>query len=126
MNLVNKKIELAQKISQKQVSLRPILYKLVYTNKWRCDTMKKSRHKGVHTMSVTAKKWGNSIGVRIPFKLAQKYGVVNGTKLEIYDTQDGMMLKVSDRPTLDSLLSQCEGENPVEELFSDTVGKEEL
>ncbi|GAB2565203.1 AbrB/MazE/SpoVT family DNA-binding domain-containing protein [Gracilibacillus alcaliphilus] len=88
--------------------------------------MGKNHHKGVYMMTVTAKKWGNSIGVRIPFKLAQKYGVENGTELEIYDTQDGMMLKVSDRPTLDSLLSQCEGENPVEELFSDTVGKEEI
>lgn len=88
--------------------------------------MKKSHRKGVYIMSVTAKKWGNSIGVRIPFKLAQKYGVENGTELEIYDTQEGMVLKVSDRPTLDSLLSQCEGENPVGELFSDTVGKEEI
>ncbi|MEI3605125.1 AbrB/MazE/SpoVT family DNA-binding domain-containing protein [Pseudogracilibacillus sp. SE30717A] len=88
--------------------------------------MKKNLHKEVYIMSVTAKKWGNSIGVRIPFKLAQKYGVENGTELEIYDTQDGIMLKVSDRPTLNSLLSQCEGENPVEELFGDTVGKEEL
>lgn len=77
-------------------------------------------------MFTTAKKWGNSIGVRIPFKLAQKYGIENGTELKIHDSQDGMMLKVSDRPTLDSLLSQCEGENPVGEVLHDKVGKEEL
>lgn len=88
--------------------------------------LKKKHYKGVYMVSVTAKKWGNSIGVRIPFKLAQKYGVENGTELEIYDTQDGLMLKVSDRPTLDSLLSQCEGENPAGELFGDVVGKEEI
>lgn len=75
-------------------------------------------------MSVTAKKWGNSIGVRIPFKLAQKYGVEDGTELDIYDTHDGLMLKVSDRPTLESLLAKCEGENPISELFGDTIGRE--
>lgn len=88
--------------------------------------MEKKHPKGVFVMSITAKKWGNSIGVRIPFKLAQKYGVENGTELEIYDMQDGMMLKVSDRPTLDSLLSQCKGENPVGELFGDIAGEEKL
>jgi len=68
-------------------------------------------------MFVTAEKSGNSICVRIPFKFAQKYGLEDRTELEFFDTKDGLMLKVSDRPTLESLLSKCVGENPVTELF---------
>ena len=81
---------------------------------------------GMSMMSVTAKKWGNSIGIRIPFKLANKHGVKDGTTLEIHDTNEGMVLKVSERPTLESLLEQCEGENPHREFFSDQVGREEI
>ena len=88
--------------------------------------MKKNSYTEVYKMTVTAKKWGNSIGIRIPFKLANKYGVVNGTQLEIHETDQGMLLKVNDRPTLESLLAQCQGKNPNEEFFSVPAGKEEL
>ncbi|TSJ65157.1 AbrB/MazE/SpoVT family DNA-binding domain-containing protein [Allobacillus sp. SKP2-8] len=77
-------------------------------------------------MTVKAQKWGNSIGIRIPFKLAEKYGIEKGTELEIQETNNGIYLKPKGKPTLDDLLAQCEGENPYDEFFDKSVGKEEL
>jgi len=88
--------------------------------------METDKHRGGDKMTVTAQKWGNSIGIRIPFKLAEKYGIVKGTELDIRDTKNGIELKPKDRPTLDDLLAQCDGENPYEEFFSKPIGKEEL
>lgn len=88
--------------------------------------MKVNKHTGVYKMTVTAQKWGNSIGVRIPFKLADKYGIVKGTELSIRDTKNGIELVPNEKPILDDLLSQCDGENPYGEFFSRPVGKERL
>jgi antitoxin MazE len=88
--------------------------------------MKTNKQTEVFKMTVTAQKWGNSIGVRIPFKLADKYGIVKGTELSIRDTNHGIELIPNEKPTLDDLLAQCDGENPYEEFFSNPIGKEEL
>lgn len=88
--------------------------------------MKETKHTGGYKMTVTAQKWGNSIGIRIPFKLAEKYGIAKGTELDIYDTKNGIELKPKGKPTLEDLLAQCEGKNPHEEFFSKPAGKEEL
>lgn len=102
------------------------MYKLKYTFHWRDAIMETNNRTGGYKMTVTAQKWGNSIGIRIPFKLAEKYGIVKGTELDIRDTNNGIELKPKERPTLDDLLAQCECENPYEEFFSKAVGKEEL
>lgn len=39
--------------------------------------------KGVNHMTITAQNWGNSIGVRIPKKIAEKFEIENGTELEV-------------------------------------------
>jgi len=69
---------------------------------------------------------GNSIGIRIPSKLATKYGITHGTQLDVHETKNSIILKPHYRPTLDDLLSQCEGENPNEEFFATPKGKEEI
>lgn len=67
---------------------------------------------GVLSMTTTAQKWGNSIGVRIPQKIAQKFGVVNGSQIEMFASEDGIVLKpVNKKPTLDELLSQITDDN---------------
>jgi antitoxin MazE len=88
--------------------------------------MNTSKHDEVYKMTITAQKWGNSIGIRIPFKLADKYGIVKGTELIIRDTKNGIELIPNGKPTLDDLLAQCEGENPYGEFFSKPMGKEQL
>lgn len=78
-------------------------------------------------MTTTAQKWGNSLGVRIPKKIANQYQMDSGTRVEFEPEKDGIFLKVkSKRPTLDELISNCEGSNPNPELFSDSVGREML
>lgn len=81
---------------------------------------------GVYSMTTT-QKWGNSLGVRLPFKLAEKYGLVNGSKVNLIEGENEIIIKpVKQRPTLDGLLEKCEGENPHEEFFSIPVGREEI
>ncbi|GAB4074580.1 AbrB/MazE/SpoVT family DNA-binding domain-containing protein [Barrientosiimonas marina] len=75
----------------------------------------------------TAQKWGGSIGVRIPQKIAKKYGVVSGSPIQVSDDGEKIIIQpVENEFTLEELLEQCEGDNPHEELFSDSSGKEEL
>lgn len=102
------------------------MYKLEYTFYLRGVIMEANRRTGVYKMTVTAQQWGNSIGIRIPFRLADKYGIVKGTELEIRDTKNGIELKPKGKPTLDDLLAQCDGENPYEEFFSKPIGREGL
>lgn len=83
-------------------------------------------HKGVYAMT-TAQKWGNSIGVRLPFKLAQKYDIANGTEINVIEGTNEIIIRpANDKPTLDELLSQCAGENPHEEFFSQPIGREDI
>ncbi|WP_255584942.1 AbrB/MazE/SpoVT family DNA-binding domain-containing protein [Virgibacillus saliphilus] len=69
-------------------------------------------------MTVTARKWGNSIGVSIPEWLANKYDLVNGSQMEVVDGGNGIILKpvVEDDPSLDELLSMITPENEHEEI----------
>ncbi|WP_373896403.1 AbrB/MazE/SpoVT family DNA-binding domain-containing protein [Virgibacillus sp. CBA3643] len=89
--------------------------------------MESNEDKGVFRMTTKAQRWGNSIGVRIPFRVAKKYGLVNGSQIEMEEKESGIFFKpVEGKPTLDHLLSKCEGENPHEEFFSTPVGREEI
>lgn len=75
--------------------------------------MEKNNHrKEVFSMTTKAQNWGNSIGVRIPQKLAKKYGVVNGTEIQITENKEGIVLKpITNDPTLEELLAQVTDEN---------------
>lgn len=78
-------------------------------------------------MTTTAQKWGGSIGVRIPHRIAKKYGIINGTQLQVSDDGESILIKpIENEITLEALLLQCEGSNPHEEIFSDSVGREEI
>ncbi|MGG0669089.1 AbrB/MazE/SpoVT family DNA-binding domain-containing protein [Lederbergia citrisecunda] len=83
--------------------------------------------KEVLAMTTTAQKWGGSIGVRIPQRIAKKYGVVNGTQLEISDDGERIIIRpVENEFTLEELLAQCEGGNPHKEFFNEPAGREEI
>lgn len=89
--------------------------------------MMTNNNEGVFHMTATVQKWGNSLGVRIPQRIAKKFDVVNGSKLEVVATEQGIVLKpVNNDPTLEELLSRCSPENRHEEIFSDRVGRELL
>lgn len=68
-------------------------------------------------MTATVQKWGNSIGVRIPRKIAKQFDVVNGSKLEVIATDQGIILKpVDNDPTLEELLAKVTPENKHDEI----------
>ncbi|WP_373895202.1 AbrB/MazE/SpoVT family DNA-binding domain-containing protein [Virgibacillus natechei] len=74
-------------------------------------------------MIITAQKWGEGAGVRIPQPIAKKYNIVPGTKVQVSDDGEKVILKpVKDKPTLEELLAKCTPENSHEEYFSKPMG----
>lgn len=91
--------------------------------------METNRNKGDLTMTTKATKWGNSVGVRIPHRIAQEYGVHDGTEIRIEtDGKNGIILKpiVEKDPTLEELLEGITEENRHEEYFKRPMGRELL
>lgn len=92
-----------------------------------CDILDRNNIKGEITLTTKAQKWGNSIGVRIPFRIAEKYGIVNGSIIEIEEREDGILFKPMEKDlSLEELLAQVTDENRHEEYFSKPLGRELL
>lgn len=82
----------------------------------------------VYTLEVTVQvgiqKWGNSLGLRIPAKLASKLRLVPGTSVEIMVEGDHLLV-VPRHHELDKLLALVTPENIHNEQFDDgAMGKE--
>ena len=57
-------------------------------------------------MDIRVKKWGNSIGLRIPYKVAEQLGFQENSIVELTLTADGLNIKKKlSPPTLDELLA---------------------
>lgn len=85
--------------------------------------MNNKKDKGVYSMTTKAQRWGNSIGVRIPSKLVDKFGIVNGTSVKILEKDDGILIKpVDEVPSLEELMSKITADNQHQEV---DWGKEE-
>ncbi|MFZ3580381.1 AbrB/MazE/SpoVT family DNA-binding domain-containing protein [Virgibacillus sp. DJP39] len=87
-----------------------------------------NNNKGVFSMTTKVQKWGNSLGVRIPQKVAERFGVVNGSELELCVEERGILLKpVIKDPTLEELLAQITEDNRHDEIdFGGSEGNELL
>lgn len=89
--------------------------------------MNRSQQQGGFLMTTTVQKRGGSIGVRIPQKIAKKYGIVNGSEIQVTEDGQRIILKpVEHGFTLEELLAQCEEENFHSEYFNEPMGKEEI
>ncbi len=44
-------------------------------------------------MELELKKWGNSLGLRIPHKLAVSYGLEENSIVEILETESGLIIR---------------------------------
>ena len=69
-------------------------------------------------MASTVRKWGNSLGVRIPKSIAEQVSVREGTEVE-FDTSGGVLTirpKRRRRYTLAGLLAKARGRSPHREL----------
>lgn len=82
--------------------------------------------KGGCLMTTTAQKWGGSTGIRIPQHIAKKYNIVPGTKVQISDDGEKIVLNPErEKPTLEELVAKCTPENSHEEIdFGGPTGRE--
>ncbi|GKV70127.1 multidrug transporter MatE [Sporosarcina sp. NCCP-2716] len=81
--------------------------------------------------TITAQKWGNSLGIRIPKEAAARIGIEPGSELELEVLGDGNTItlktkKPKKKYSLDELLSQITAENRHEELDFGREGRELL
>ena len=57
-------------------------------------------------MKIQLRKWGNSLGLRVPQKIAQNYGLDENSLIELIETPEGIMIQKRNRvSSLDELLS---------------------
>ncbi|QDZ41621.1 AbrB/MazE/SpoVT family DNA-binding domain-containing protein (plasmid) [Euhalothece natronophila Z-M001] len=57
-------------------------------------------------MKIQLRRWGNSLGLRVPQKIAQNYGLDENSLVELTETPEGIMIQKRSRvSSLDELLS---------------------
>jgi antitoxin MazE len=67
-------------------------------------------------MEAVVKKWGNSLGVRIPNIIAKNKTLRDGVTVEIIDTEDGILISPKQKRTLSGMLEQITAENTHDEI----------
>ena len=76
-------------------------------------------------MQAVVKKWGNSLGFRIPSIWAKDNNVKNGSKIEVI-AEKGKIIILPQKKTLDDMLALVTPENLHLEISTDrSVGNEE-
>ena len=57
-------------------------------------------------MKIQLRQWGNSLGLRVPRKIAQNYGLDENSLVELTETTEGIIIKKKNRvSSLDELLA---------------------
>ena len=56
-------------------------------------------------MKVELRKWGNSLGLRIPAKIAQSIGLNENSTVEIIQSGESLIIKKKEEIDLDELLA---------------------
>lgn len=62
-------------------------------------------------MQAVVQKWGNSLGLRIPAAVAERKRLTAGSKVELVEEEDHIVIQPEPEPTLESLLAQVKPEN---------------
>ncbi len=79
-------------------------------------------------MTTTVQKWGNSLAVRIPSKIAESLLIDQGSEVVMSVENQVLTLKAKkQKPSLDELLSKITATNKHQEFdFGRTEGNEQL
>lgn len=74
----------------------------------------------------TVQKWGNSLAIRIPSRIAETISIKQGSEMELSIENQVLTLKVKRKnPTLEELLSKINSENRHSEVdFGEREGNE--
>ncbi|GAB6091076.1 AbrB/MazE/SpoVT family DNA-binding domain-containing protein [Spirochaeta dissipatitropha] len=76
-------------------------------------------------MQTVVQKWGNSLGIRIPAVYTKDFDLRNGSAVDI-SAEDGKIVIVPKKNTLDELLEGVTGENMHEAVETgSSMGNEE-
>ena len=76
-------------------------------------------------MTVSIKKWGNSLALRIPKDVAQTLHIENDSVLELHIDNGAMVVKPLQNTLLESLVSRINAENIHAEVETgESVGNE--
>jgi antitoxin MazE len=74
-------------------------------------------------MEVELRKWGNSIGLRIPSKVAQSWGIDEKSVVELTESGDKLIIsKKQTLPTLDEMLASIPEDFEYPDDVADFVG----
>ena len=76
-------------------------------------------------METVIKKWGNSLGIRIPNQIARELSLKDGSFVTINDRGKEIVIKPIHKSKLSEMLSQISADNIHEEIHTTgPVGKE--
>lgn len=74
-------------------------------------------------MDIQVKKWGNSIGFRIPYKIAEQIGIEEDSIVELTATEDGLTIKKKPSlSTLDDLMASIPDDFQYPDDIADFTG----
>lgn len=78
----------------------------------------------MHTRTLV-KKWGNSLGIRIPAAMAVRQHIAEGSEVDLVEQKDQIVIRPEPEPTLKDLLAQIKsGSRPALVDWGKPVGKE--
>lgn len=73
-------------------------------------------------MDIELKKWGNSLGLRIPRKIAESVGLDENSSVELTESKDALVItKKREIPTLDEILASIPADFQYPEDVTDFV-----
>jgi antitoxin MazE len=76
-------------------------------------------------METVIKKWGNSLGIRIPNLIVREFSLHDGSLVEIKDVGNEIVIKPRKKDTLSEMLDAITEQNIHEEVETNgPVGKE--
>jgi antitoxin MazE len=76
-------------------------------------------------METTIKKWGNSLGIRIPKFIVKEFALKDGSLVDINDKENQIIIKTKKKNILNDLLKKINKDNIHEEFEVESpVGKE--
>ena len=76
-------------------------------------------------MEAVIKKWGNSLGIRIPNLIVRELSLKDGSFVDINDNGNEILIKPIQKNNLSDMLTLINEDNIHEEIISTgTVGKE--
>jgi len=76
-------------------------------------------------MVVTINKWGHSIGIRIPKKMANSYNIKEGSDIQLIETEEGILIRaVKSEITYEDLLDSIPENYDNEDLIPNDLESE--